>query len=61
LSPAILDAALACASEAVRRIRAGQFWPPNENLRHDPFAEMFLGDVVQVISSEAAQRLSGDA
>ena len=60
LSPAILDAALACATEAVRRIRAGQFWPPNENLRHDPFAEIFLGDVAGVISSEAAQRLSGD-
>jgi hypothetical protein len=58
LSPAILDAALACATEAVRRICAGQFWPPNENLRHDPFAEMFLGDVIGVISSESAQRLS---
>lgn len=61
LTPAILDAALTCATEALRRIRAGQFWPPNENLRHDPFAEMFLGDVTGVISSEAAQKLSGNA
>jgi ATP-dependent helicase/nuclease subunit B len=61
LSPEILDAALACATEAVRRICKGKFWPPNENLKNDPFAEMFLGDVVKVVSLEAAQKLSGNA
>ena len=27
------EAALACAEEAVRRIHAGEFWPPNDRLR----------------------------
>jgi hypothetical protein len=29
-------AALDCAAEAVRRIREGQFWPPNETARLGP-------------------------
>lgn len=37
------DAALACAAEAVRRIRAGHFWPPNPKARGD-FDHLFLGD-----------------
>ena len=59
LSPTILDAALACATEAVHRLRAGQFWPPNENVRHDAFAEMFLGDVSRMVSPEVVSKLSG--
>jgi ATP-dependent helicase/nuclease subunit B len=59
LSPTILDAALACATEAVHRLRAGQFWPPNENVRHDAFAEMFLGNVSRMVSPEVVSKLSG--
>jgi hypothetical protein len=43
----------------VHRLRAGQFWPPNENVRHDAFAEMFLGNVSRMVSPEVVSKLSG--
>lgn len=40
----LLQAAKWCAEEAVRRMSAGMFWPPSENVKYDDFEELLLGD-----------------
>lgn len=39
-----IEPALACASEAVRRMRAGVFWPPSAKAYDRGFDDLFLGD-----------------
>jgi hypothetical protein len=41
---ALIEAAVGCAEEAVRRIEAGVFWPPHPKPQYDDYAEMLLGD-----------------
>ncbi|WP_395748559.1 PD-(D/E)XK nuclease family protein [Prosthecobacter sp.] len=40
----LMAAALACAAEAVKRIREGVFWPPAERAANGSYEEMLLGD-----------------
>lgn len=47
LGATTLDAAEACAREAVGRIREGIFWPPSEDIRFDDFEGLFHGDVMK--------------
>jgi ATP-dependent helicase/nuclease subunit B len=46
---ALVEAALACAAEAVQRIRSGQFWPPAPRSPNDSFEEMLLGDPLKSV------------
>ena len=39
-----IEPALACAAEAVRRMRAGIFWPPSAKAYDRGFDDLFLGD-----------------
>jgi ATP-dependent helicase/nuclease subunit B len=39
-----IEPALACAAEAVRRMRAGVFWPPSARAYDRGFDDLFLGD-----------------
>jgi ATP-dependent helicase/nuclease subunit B len=39
-----IEPALACAAEAVRRMRAGVFWPPSPRAYDRGFDDLFLGD-----------------
>ncbi len=40
----LLESAKWCAEEAVRRMSAGLFWPPSEDVKYDDFEDMMLGD-----------------
>ncbi|WP_395740713.1 PD-(D/E)XK nuclease family protein [Prosthecobacter sp.] len=40
----LMEAAVKCAEEAVKRIREGVFWPPAERAANGTFDEMLLGD-----------------
>lgn len=40
-----IESALACAGEAVRRMREGIFWPPAPKGRDAGFDDLFLGDI----------------
>lgn len=40
-----VDHALTCASEVVKRLREGRFWPPSEKAYDRGFDDLFLGDV----------------
>ncbi len=48
------EAALACAAEAVRRIRAGIFWPPDERVTGE-LDHLFLGDPASTAMPPGAQ------
>jgi ATP-dependent helicase/nuclease subunit B len=59
-----IDHALACASEVVRRLREGLFWPPAAKAYDRGFDELFLGDAMATIhwpgaSAEARSPLDG--
>lgn len=41
LDEAVLDSAVRCAEEAVRRIDAQRFWPPSESVAYDSFEDLF--------------------
>jgi ATP-dependent helicase/nuclease subunit B len=47
----LIDAALACATEAIQRIRQGQFWPPAERPPNDSFEEMLLGEPMKSVKA----------
>jgi len=47
--PAWIDGALECAAEAVRRMRAGVFWPPSAKAREAGLDEIFLGDITGTV------------
>jgi ATP-dependent helicase/nuclease subunit B len=44
-----VQAALHCATEAVRRIKAQQFWPPTQQVRYDDYQEILLGDALNAV------------
>lgn len=50
----LIDAALQCATEAVQRIRSGQFWPPAERSPNADFDEMLLGDPLHSVQPPLA-------
>jgi ATP-dependent helicase/nuclease subunit B len=50
----LMEAALACAAEAVQRIRSGQFWPPAERAVNGNFDEMLLGDPLHSVQPPLA-------
>jgi ATP-dependent helicase/nuclease subunit B len=50
----IIEAALVCAAEAVKRIRAGQFWPPAERSPNDSFDEILLHDPLHSVEAPLA-------
>ncbi len=50
----IIQAALACATEAVRRIQDGVFWPPAERSPDPTFEEMLLLDPLHSIQAPLA-------
>ena len=50
----LIAAALDCAAEAVKRIRAGQFWPPAERSLNDTFDEILLHDPLHSIQPPLA-------
>jgi len=41
LTPSIITSAQNCAKQIIQNIRANNFWPPAENLKHDDFAKLF--------------------
>lgn len=43
LDQAALDSALQCAEEAVSRLERRIYWPPNDDVRFDDFADLFGG------------------
>ena len=51
---ALIDAALDCAAEAVKRIRAGQFWPPADRSPNDSFDEILLHDPLHSVEAPLA-------
>ncbi|MDB6005497.1 MAG: rexB [Prosthecobacter sp.] len=50
----LIDAALQCATEAVQRIRSGQFWPPAERSPNTDFDEMILNDPLHSVQPPLA-------
>lgn len=50
----LIDAALACAGEAARRIRQGVFWPPAPRSPDGSFDEMLLGDPLHSVQAPLA-------
>jgi ATP-dependent helicase/nuclease subunit B len=44
-----LEPALACAEEAVRRMREGIFWPPSAKAYDRGFDDLFLGDPAETV------------
>ena len=50
----LINAALQCAAEAVRRIRSGQFWPPSERSPNDSFDEILLNDPLHSVQPPLA-------
>ncbi len=53
LDPAMIEAAIACAGEAVRRINAGIFWPPAKGAKFDQYEGLIRGDVKEAVEWEA--------
>ena len=49
LDASMIDAAMACASEAVRRINAGIFWPPAKGARFDGYEGLIQGSVLEAV------------
>ncbi|MEI6535639.1 MAG: PD-(D/E)XK nuclease family protein, partial [Verrucomicrobiaceae bacterium] len=43
-----------CAEEAVRRMSAGTFWPPSEDVKHDDFADLLLDDAQAAVCEPGA-------
>lgn len=50
----LIDAALACARDAARRIREGVFWPPAPRSPDDTFDEMLLLDPLHAVQPPLA-------
>ncbi len=44
-----VDHALHCSEEVVRRLRAGQFWPPSAKAYARSFDPLFLGDITAAV------------
>ena len=57
LNATMIEAALACASEAIRRINAGIFWPPAKGTRFDNYEGLIHGSVLDAVEWE---RLVGE-
>lgn len=53
------DQALACAAEVVKRLRAGDCWPPSERAYDRGFDELFLGDVAASVNWQALPGMVG--
>ena len=51
---ALIDAAHLCATEAVQRIRSGQFWPPAERSPNASFDEILLHDPLHSVQPPLA-------
>ena len=51
---ALIDAAHLCATEAVQRIRSGQFWPPAERSPNASFDEILLNDPLHSVQPPLA-------
>lgn len=45
----LLESAKKCAEEAVRRMSAGAFWPPSDDLKYDDFGDLLLGDAERAV------------
>ncbi|MDB6119426.1 MAG: rexB, partial [Verrucomicrobiaceae bacterium] len=56
LDATMIEAAITCASEAVRRINAGIFWPPAKGSRFDHFHGLIHGDVQDAVEWESLAR-----
>jgi ATP-dependent helicase/nuclease subunit B len=56
-TPALAEAAWHCAEGVAAAIRAGEFWPPNENMdeRYDDFAALFHHGVAASVDGEGAR------
>ncbi len=52
----LLASANWCAKEAVRRMSAGIFWPPAEDMAYDDFADLLLGDASAAVLEQNAWR-----
>jgi ATP-dependent helicase/nuclease subunit B len=51
--PDVVQSAMECAAEAIRRIKDGIFWPPNPRVKYDPYAELLLGDAKRAVDASA--------
>jgi ATP-dependent helicase/nuclease subunit B len=56
-TPALAEAAWHCAEGVAAAIRAGEFWPPNENVdeQRDDFAALFHHGVAASVDGEGAR------
>ena len=54
----LAESAWRCAEGVVAAVRAGEFWPPNEELRadYDRFAPLFHHGVAESVAWEEAKR-----
>ena len=57
-SEALVVAARECAAEAVRRMAAGVFWPPAEDVAHDEFEDLLLEDARELTFQRSLERTS---
>lgn len=53
LDNTMIEAAVACASEAVRRINAGIFWPPAKGSKFDQYQGLIHGDIQDAVEWES--------
>ena len=58
LDDTVLDSAIRCAEEAVRRLDARIHWPPNDAVEYDDFESLFAGRALdEVIDPEEILKL----
>jgi ATP-dependent helicase/nuclease subunit B len=53
LSQEHVQAAISCATEAVRRIKDHQFWPPAQRVRYDIYSDILLSDPMASVTWSA--------
>jgi len=49
LSRELITSAVECASEVIRRIRGGVFWPPSDAVKYDDYEALLFGEVADSI------------
>ena len=54
LDEVVLDSAMRCAEEAVRRLDARIHWPPNDKVKYDDFESLFAGRAPEEVIDPSA-------
>ena len=51
LNRELIASAVTCASEVIRRIRDGVFWPPSDAVKYDDYESLLSGEVAESIAA----------